>query len=86
MKTLEEFVKEIGGSEALQKALGELRDKAALEAFLQKNGCSATADEFIALVRSQGEGELTDDGAGVTGGSGPKVDWPHSVILPFRVV
>ena len=71
MKTLEEFVKEINGSEELQKALKEINDKAALEEFIKKNCCGATAEEFAEYVKSQakgGQGELSDDEASSVAG------------------
>ena len=71
MKTIEEFAKEISGSEELQKAVKEIKDKASFEAFLKANGCSATADEFVKFVKSQAEGEIGDETAeSITGGWG----------------
>ena len=61
MKTIEEAYKEIHTSENLVLALGEIRDKASLEAFLKELGCAATADEFTTYVSAHGEGELDDE-------------------------
>ena len=61
MKTIEEFNKELEGSEALKNELGKINGKEALEAFLQKNGCGFTAEEYKASAFS--EGELDDDTA-----------------------
>ena len=69
MKSLEEFVKELNASKELQKEFAEIKDKAALEAFLKAHGCDATADEFAKFVASATEGEISDDAAGdVAGG------------------
>ena len=68
MKTLEEFVKEINASEELKKEILALEDQASLEAFLKKNGCSATVEEFLGAM-APAEGELADDDAkSVAGG------------------
>ena len=72
MKTAEEFVKEINASKELQKEFAEIKEKAALEAFLKAHGCDATADEFLKFAKSADEGELNDESAGqVTGGGLP---------------
>lgn len=78
MKTIEEFVKEIGGSKELQKAVGEIKDKASLTAFLKANDCDATAEDFVKFVKSNSEGELSDDAAGEVAGGiyFPRVPWP----------
>ena len=68
MKTVEEFVKEINSSEKLQKELAEIKDKASLEVFLQKNGCGATAEEFAKFVAKSDEGEISDETAGEIAG------------------
>ena len=67
MKTLEAFVKEVGASKELQKELFALEDVASLEAFLKKNGCNATAEEFVKAM-APAEGELTDDDAKAVAG------------------
>ena len=67
MKTLEEFVKEIGSSEELQEEL-EAAYNEALGMFLKKHGCEATAEEFSDYVRSQKEGEISDDVVGKAAG------------------
>ena len=70
MKTLEQFVKEIEASEALQKEIVEIKDQAALEAFLKAHECGATAEEFLSFIAPKGDGELSDDAAaGITGGA-----------------
>lgn len=72
MKTLEQFLKEIEASGELQKELKNLKDKDAANAFLKKHGCSATAEELAAFLRSKnkdGQGELSDEEASsVSGG------------------
>ena len=71
MKTAEEFVKEINESKELQKAIGEIKDKASFEAFLKDHDCDATADEFVKFVKSHAEGEIGDETAeSITGGWG----------------
>ena len=62
MKTIEEFIKEIESSKELQKEL-KAAYREALGAFLKKHGCSATAEAFSDYVRSQKEGEISDDAA-----------------------
>ena len=71
MKTLEEFVKEINGSEELQKALAACVDKASLEAFLKKNGCGATAEAYADYVNSLQANEIRDDDAEAAAGGMP---------------
>ena len=61
MKTIEEFYKELEGSEELQKDLAQRADKAALEAFFKDNGCGFTAEEYLDHLSSLKEGELSDD-------------------------
>ena len=69
MKTVEEFVKEINGSEKLQKELAEINDEASLKDFLKKNGCEVSVAEFAKHLKASGEGEIGDDVASeVTGG------------------
>ena len=67
MKTVEEFYKEFENSKELQKEWKELSD-AALEAFLKKHGCNATAKDFTAFVRARNEGEIGDDEAATAAG------------------
>ena len=68
MKTMEAFYREIAGSKELQEALNSLNE-AALEEFLRKHDCEATAKEFAEYAKTQAEGEM-EDGAveAVTGG------------------
>ena len=70
MKTVQEFVNEINASAELKAAIKEIKDKASLDEFLKKNGCGATADEFAAFFKSQGEGEIGDDAAEAAAGGG----------------
>ena len=87
MKTIEEFVKEINRSKELQKAFGEIKDQASLEAFLKEHGCDATADEFAKFVQSNSEGEISDEAAqGVAGGFSfqlPPISLNSNVPGPF---
>ena len=62
MKTIEEFIKEFEASKELKEEL-KAAYKEAIEAFLKKHGCEATAEAFSDYVRSQKEGEISDDAA-----------------------
>ena len=74
MKTVEEFYKEFASSKELQEELQAASDEM-LETFLKKHGCHATAKDFIALTRSETEGEIEDaDAALATGGAKPSTD------------
>ena len=66
MKTVEEFIRELEGSEELRKELEAVGNKDSLEAFLKKNGCGFTAEEFVNAVGS--EGELSDADAEAAAG------------------
>ena len=68
MKTIEELYKEINASEELKKTVSEIKDKPALEAFLQEHGCEVDADEFAKYFNSQSEGEIRDDAAASAAG------------------
>ena len=68
MKTIEDFYKEIVGSEPLQAELKTIQDMDALALFLSKHDCHASAKEFADYIQSQSEGELTDDGANAVSG------------------
>ena len=78
MKTLEEFAKEIDESKELQKAAEEIKDKAALVDFLKSNDCAASADEFLAFIKSKNEGEIGDDAAKAVAGGLP---WSFRIYL-----
>ena len=70
MKTVEEFIKEIGKSESLQKEIKAIKDKDALADFIKKNDVGAPIDEFVKAIRANNEteGELADDDAEVVAG------------------
>ena len=76
MKTLQEMLKEIDGSEALKNELKEIKDKVAFEEFLKKHDCEATAEDFIKLVDTfkkpemKDENELDDDEVESVAGGG----------------
>ena len=73
MKTIQDFIKEIEGSAALQDELKAIKDKDVLAEFLKKNDVNATAEEFAKAVKSKAEGELPDsDAEAVAGG---RWDW-----------
>ena len=63
MKTINEFIKEIEGSEALQKELEAIEDKDAAAAFLKKYDCGGTAEEFGKALLALSEGEISDNAA-----------------------
>ena len=63
MKTINEFIKEIEGSEALQKELKAIEDKDAAAAFLKKYDCGGTAEEFGKALLALSEGEISDNAA-----------------------
>ena len=71
MKTIEEIIREIEGSEELRKEYEAIKDTAGLEAILKKLGCEATADEFIKHLddNAEAEGAVSDnDAEAVAGG------------------
>ena len=70
MKTIEELYNEINASEELKKAVSEIRDKEAFADFLKEHGCDASADEFKKFVKSQTEGEISDEDVGAVAGGG----------------
>ena len=63
MKTIEEFIKEIEGSDALQKEFEAIEDKDAAAAFLKKYDCDATIEVFGEALKSLSEGEIDDEEA-----------------------
>ena len=63
MKTINEFIKEIEGSEALQKELEVIEDNEAAAAFLKKYDCGGTAEEFGKALMALSEGEISDNAA-----------------------
>ena len=70
MKTIQELVKEIEGSEDLKNELKEIKDKVSFEAFLKKHECDATAEDIASFAKEMKEGEIGDDEvAAVAGGS-----------------
>lgn len=70
MKSVEEFVKELDSSESLRNELKKIRGTDALKAFLKANDCGFTLEDFSAFVRSDTEGELSDDEATAAAGGG----------------
>ncbi len=70
MKTIEEFIKQIEGSEALKNELKEIKDKDALAAFLKKYDVEGTVEDFGKALKSkaEAEGELSDDDAEAVAG------------------
>ena len=74
MKTIEEFIKEIEGSAALQDELKAIKDKDALADFLNKNDVDGTVEDFGKALKKQSEGELADDAAEAVAGGGWLID------------
>ena len=62
MKTIEEFYKEIAGSNDLHEELKVLTEES-LGEFLRKHDCEATAKEFADYAKLQEEGEIQDNDA-----------------------
>ena len=72
MISLEQFIKEIAGSAKLRREFETIRNREALDAFLEKHGCKATGLDFVKYLKSKprGEGEISDDDAeSVAGGA-----------------
>lgn len=63
MKTIQDFIKEIEGSAALQDELKAIKDKDAAAAFLKKYDCGGTAEEFGKALLALSEGEISDNAA-----------------------
>ena len=61
MKTLQEMLKEIEGSEVLKDELKGIRNKVQFEEFLKKHDCEATAEEFIKLDDTLKKPEMKDE-------------------------
>ena len=72
MKTIQDFIKEIEGSAALQDELKAIKDKDALAEFLKKNDIDGTVEDFGKAIKSkaEAEGEITDDAAEAVAGGG----------------
>ncbi len=65
MKTIEELIKEISVSKELQEEFQAVKDMETAEAFLKKNECEATVEEFWSKLS---EGELSDEAAEIISG------------------
>ena len=88
MKTIEEFINELEGSETLQNELKLIRDNDGLVAFLKKYDCSFRVEEFIkAIAVKGGEGAVADDEAeSIAGGSlwlRPRKDADGKYVMEF---
>ena len=70
MKTIDEFLKEISTSKAIQDELKAIKDKDALAAFLKKNDIDGTVEDFAKAVKAAAEGEISDDDAEAVAGGG----------------
>ena len=71
MRTIEEFIREIERSKALQDELKEIKDKDALADFLRKNDVCESVDELEHYAKTLYEGELSDDTAKAVAGGIP---------------
>lgn len=72
MKTMEAFIREIGGSVTLQDELRAINDRDALAAFLKRHDVSGTIEDFETALKakSEAEGEISDDAVeAASGGS-----------------
>lgn len=65
MKTLNEFMKEIEGSETLQNELSAIKDKDAAAAFLKKYDVSGSVEDFrnAVIAIAEAQGAISDDAA-----------------------
>ena len=70
MKTIEEFYKDFSNPEKLRNELKDASDKQRA-AFLKKNGCNATVEDFGVHVAVQNEGAIAEDDLETVTGGGP---------------
>ena len=63
MKTIQDFIKEIEGSAALQDELKAIEDRDAAAAFLKKNDVDGTVEDFGKALMALSEGEISDNAA-----------------------
>ena len=68
MKTVEEFIKEIEGSDALQNEIKALKNENEFAAFLKNNDCGASVKEYMDYVSALSDGEISDDDAKAVAG------------------
>lgn len=87
MKTIEEFTRELESSAELWNEYETINEPEALEAFLRKNGCEATADEFFAFQKANTpeEGAISDNEAEAVAGGLPGA-LTKKLKLPLRCV
>ena len=89
MKTIEDFIKEIEGSEALQNELRDIKDDKALAVFLENNAYGISVEAFVKAMKARSGGEISEEEAEVAaGGISPMRDEPHlwsnyETFLPF---
>ena len=72
MKPIQDFIKEIEGSAALQDELKAIKDKDALAEFLKKKDVDGTVEDFGKALKAKlgAEGEISDDAAEAVAGGG----------------
>ena len=75
MKTIDEFIKEIEGSKAIQKELKAVKDKEALAELLKKYDVDGTVDDFGKAVKAKAEGAISDNDAEAVAGGVVIMDW-----------
>ena len=68
MKTIEEFIREIESSEALQNEIKAITNDDEFAEFLKKHDCGASVKEYTDYVKSMSEGEISDDDAKAAAG------------------
>jgi len=93
MKTLQDLYNEILASDELKAEFAQsMETKASAVAFLEKHGCSATADELKAFLEEQfaaQAGEMSEeDLEAVAGGfvSGSRLGWLGELVLSFAAI
>ena len=76
MKTIEEFINEIGESAELQNEIIAIKNVEGFEELLKKNGVCATTDEFAETM-----GEISDDDAEAVAGGKLLNPWQRNKYL-----
>ena len=71
MKTIEEFIRQIEGSDALKNEIKAIKDKVGLAEFLKKHGYDASVENLMEYVQSHPEGEISDHDAAAAAGGAP---------------
>ena len=90
MKTIEEFIKELDASEALQEEITAVEDMNALGVFLKKYDIDASAGAFRDALKAKLEGELSDDDVEAVAGGASEISasgfpWMASLVKIARL-